>query len=39
VWELAVIDHERRSWTWSVMRAEARPDLDACLEAMLHAEV
>jgi hypothetical protein len=39
VWELAVIDHERRSWTRSVMRAEAQPDLDAYLDAMLHAEV
>lgn len=39
VWELAVIDHERRSWTTSVMRADARPDLDAYMAAVLHAEV
>ncbi len=39
VWELAVIDHERRSWTRSVMRAEVEPDLDEYLDAVLHAEV
>ena len=39
VWELAVIDHERRSWTRSVMRAEKQPDLEAYLESVLNAEV
>jgi hypothetical protein len=39
VWELAVIDHERRAWTESVMRAGKGPDLDAYLEAVLTAEV
>ena len=39
VWELAVIDHERRAWTESVMRAGRHPDLEAYLAAVLTAEV
>lgn len=39
VWELAVIDHERRAWTDSVMRAGTSPDLEAYLGAVLSAEV
>jgi hypothetical protein len=39
VWELAVIDHERRAWTESVMRAGPEADLEAYLAAVLTAEV
>ena len=39
VWELAVIDHERRAWTQSVMRSGHGPDIDAYLRAVLTAEV
>lgn len=39
VWELALIDHERRAWTQMVMRAEREPDLDAYLAAVFDGEV
>jgi hypothetical protein len=31
VWELGVVDHERRAWIDAMMRADAAPDLDAYL--------
>ena len=39
VWELAVIDHERRAWTRTVLKAEAKADLDAYMAAVLSAKV
>lgn len=39
VWELAVIDHERRAWTRTMLRARATGDVDAYLEAVLTGKV
>ncbi|NUP50057.1 MAG: hypothetical protein HOW97_22505 [Catenulispora sp.] len=39
VWELAVIDHERRAWTRTMLRARARGGVDAYLEAVLTGKV
>ena len=39
VWELALIDHERRAWTEMVMRSGGVADLDAYLAAVLDGEV
>jgi hypothetical protein len=39
VWELAVTDHERRSWLRHVMSNPAGPDIEAYLEDQLFADV
>lgn len=39
VWELAVIDHERRAWTRTMLRTRARGGVDAYLEAVLTGKV
>jgi hypothetical protein len=39
VWELAVIDHERRAWTRTMLRARSRGGVDAYLEAVLSGKV
>ncbi|GAA1952503.1 hypothetical protein [Catenulispora subtropica] len=39
VWELAVIDHERRAWTRTMLRARASGDVDAYLAAVLTGKV
>jgi len=38
VWELEVIDFERRAWTDLILTAD-RPDLDAYLDARLRTEI
>lgn len=39
VWDLAVIEHERRAWVESVLANDAGPDLDAYLGRVLEADV
>ncbi|WP_194900122.1 hypothetical protein [Catenulispora pinisilvae] len=39
VWELAVIDHERRAWTRTMLRAGADGDLDGYLDTVLSGKV
>ncbi|MBW8805231.1 MAG: hypothetical protein JF587_15500 [Catenulisporales bacterium] len=39
VWELAVIDHERRAWTRTMLRSGARGGAEAYLEAVLSGKV
>jgi hypothetical protein len=39
VWELAVIDHERRAWTRTMLRAGVEGDVEAYLGAVLSGKV
>lgn len=39
VWDLAVIDFERRAWLETVLKNSGAPDLDAYLSAQLKGEV
>jgi hypothetical protein len=39
VWELAVIDHERRAWTRTMLGTKADGDVDGYLEAVLSGKV
>lgn len=39
VWELGVIDHERRAWTRTMLRAGAGGDVEEYLEAVLAGKV
>ena len=39
VWDLAVIEHERKAWVKHVLANDAGPDLDAYLAAILEADV
>jgi len=39
VWELAVIDHERRAWTRTMLRSGAQADVEAYLAAVLSGRV
>ena len=39
VWELAVIDHERRAWTRTMLGSKAEGDVDGYLEAVLSGKV
>ena len=39
VWELGVIDHERRAWTRTMLAAKAEGDVEGYLEAVLSGKV
>lgn len=39
VWDLAVIEHERKAWVECVLSNDAGPDLDAYLATVLEADV
>jgi hypothetical protein len=39
VWDLAVIEHERKAWVECVLANDAGPDLDAYLATVLEADV